>query len=89
MLIKTKNPIQHIEKICLPSTTFRDYGIHGTIAGYGKYKRLLCEVDNRGPSKFRYCGVDPNCKPGQYNYENGQCSVKFRYKVRVNLRVNI
>ena len=84
MLMKTKETIQDIKNICLPDKNFKDYGEYGSIAGYGKFKRSLCEVDERGPSKFRYCGVEPDCKPGSYKYENGVCSVRFTYNVRVN-----
>ena len=81
MLLELKEPINDIKPICLPNKSFRDYGVHATIAGYGKFKRSLCEVDGRGPSKYRYCGVEPDCKPGTYEYENNECKIQFNYKV--------
>ena len=81
LLIETKQYIQDITPICLPGRNYKDFGQHAIIAGYGKYKRPVCEVDGRGPSKYRYCGVERGCRPGNENYENGHCSIQFRYKV--------
>ena len=79
--MEVKEPIRDIKPICVPNENFKDHGMHASIAGYGKFKRALCEVDSRGPSKFRYCGVEPNCKSGSDKYQNNECSVQFTYKV--------
>ena len=31
------------------------------IAGYGRYRRVPCEVGRLGPEKYEFCGVEPEC----------------------------
>ena len=81
MLIETKHHMRDIQPICIPSKNYKDYGVHATIAGYGKFQRPVCEVDSRGPSKYKSCGVEPDCRRGTEKYNQNDCSVQFRYKV--------
>ncbi len=72
---------------CLPGSGFVDEGLRGSgsgvwIVGYGKTRRATCEVGPRGPSKFRYCGVEPGCADGAgAKYKKADCRVQFPYKV--------
>ena len=81
ILIQVAHPMDNVAPICLPTVNFKDDNIHATIAGYGKYKRAPCEVDSHGPSKFRYCGVEPDCQYNTPKHENANCSIQFEYKV--------
>ena len=64
ILIKLKRKVAKIEPACLPPSKDFDDGGNATIAGYGRFKRPPCEVGSKGPHKFEFCGVDPQCKKG-------------------------
>ncbi|XP_040569950.1 uncharacterized protein [Lepeophtheirus salmonis] len=64
------------ERLNIPSPDFQsDDKNLATVIGYGDARRTPCEVDDNGPSKFNYCGVEKNCNIMQ----NGSCHVIFEY----------
>ncbi|CAB4067226.1 PXDN [Lepeophtheirus salmonis] len=49
------------ERLNIPSPDFQsDDKNLATVIGYGDARRTPCEVDDNGPSKFNYCGVEKN-----------------------------
>ena len=82
-MIKLKQHAKGIKPACLPSPNYKDTNIKAIIAGYGKNRRAPCQVGSKGPSKYRYCGIEEAC----YNFETekfkeANCSVTFTYQVR-------
>lgn len=85
ILIKLKKPVNVNVNvpICLPTMDYRDTSVKAIIAGYGKYRRPTCLVGPRGPTKFRYCGIDQECRKMGDKYKNASCQVTFPYNGKV------
>lgn len=80
ILIKLAKRVDHLQPGCLPTMEFKDTSVKAIIAGYGKNRRPVCQVGPRGPTKFRYCGVDDACKEKGARYKNATCDIAFPYK---------
>ena len=83
ILIKLKQHAKGIKPACLPSPNYKDTNIKAIIAGYGKNRRAPCQVGSKGPSKYRYCGIEDACHNFETEkFKEANCSVTFTYKVR-------
>lgn len=78
IIVKTRDPIPNtVKKICLPGPNYQFSA--PIIGGYGRYRRVPCEVNDLGPNVYRFCKVDPSCTTGTKNFGTAQCEVKFPY----------
>lgn len=70
-----------IFRACLPkpSFTFSD----PLIGGYGRYRRIPCEVNDMGPNVYQFCKMDSKCMKKEEN-KKYLCGVNFKYKNKVH-----
>jgi len=78
IIVKTRKSMPDELKACLPGP---DYSYTSPmIGGYGRYRRVPCEVNDLGPSVYQYCKVDKECTKDQKEFKKAQCDVRFDYK---------
>lgn len=82
-MIKLKKKAKGFQPTCLPTLDYQDTSIKAIIAGYGKFRRPTCQVGSHGPTKFRYCGVDKECREKGDKFKNATCEVTFPYKGKI------
>jgi len=64
--------------ICLPGPKFEIK--NPMIGGYGRYRRIPCEVNSLGPNTYQYCQVNRECSRDTHKFRKAQCEVQFNYK---------
>jgi len=78
MLVKLRKPLDKSLKACLPGPNYEIK--KPKIGGYGRYRRVPCEVNDHGPSVFQYCKVEPECISNSEIFKEAKCKVQFDHK---------
>jgi len=78
ILMKTRAPMDEHLKACLPGPGYRF--TRPMIGGYGRYRRVPCEVNDLGPEVYQYCKVDPQCKKNSHRFKMAECAVHFQFE---------
>jgi len=78
ILIKTRVPMADEMKACLPKPGYVFKNPY--IGGYGRYRRVPCEVNDLGPHAYQYCKVDPECLHDTTKFKSAECDVHFNFQ---------
>ncbi|XP_023320892.1 uncharacterized protein LOC111695714 [Eurytemora carolleeae] len=78
ILLKTRKKIDLKLKACLPGPDF--VYDDPKIGGYGRYRRVPCEVNDLGPNVYQFCKVDTSCDYKSKSFKQAKCDVKFNYE---------
>ncbi|XP_023320927.1 uncharacterized protein LOC111695732 isoform X2 [Eurytemora carolleeae] len=81
ILVKTHLPMDLNAPInvCIPGPDYTFSNPNLMIGGYGRNRRIPCEVNDLGPSIFQFCKVDNMCKLKTQQYQQAKCNVQFTY----------
>jgi len=78
ILVKLRKPVSKDVRACLPGPSHEISS--PMIGGYGRYRRVPCEVSDLGPEVFQYCKVQPECLRDSKIYKDAKCAVLFDHK---------